>query len=392
MAALDKIRGINFGNWLVLEKWMSPDVFGDSPEEDETWLARTLPPGELKARLTRHRNSYITEEDFRLVARHGYNLVRIPVPYFLFGDRPPFLGCVDCLDNAFTWAERYGLQILLDLHTVPGSQNGYDNGGLVGVCKWHKDPREVAFALSVLERLAGRYGTRAGLYGIEVLNEPISFLVYRTSGTTGKAKDKQEAKGSGHVPLAFLKDFYRRAYHTLRAVLPSDKVIVFHDGFRLSRWKDFFRREGMENVLLDTHIYLFAMEYFVPVSFPWLYKLYVALEKRKIEKAARWTPVVVGEWCIECRYPFAKADRQGKNEAEKQDIRRQEYRRVAALQRQAWETSRGWIYWTYQLDRDPDGPMRLNQFGHKCMEAWSMRRLWKHGWWPEETEKEEAQA
>lgn len=386
MAALDKIRGINFGNWLVLEKWISPDAFGDSPEEDETWLARTLPPEELQERMTRHRTSYITEEDFRLVAQHGYNLVRLPVPYFVFGDRPPFLGCVDCLDNAFTWAERYGLQILLDLHTVPGGQNGYDNGGLVGVCKWHKDPGEVNFALSVLERLARRYGTRPGLYGIEVLNEPISFLVYRTSGTTGKAKDKQEAKGSRHVPLSFLKEFYRRAYRTLRAVLPADKVIVFHDGFRLSRWKDFFRREGMENVLLDTHIYLFAMEYFLPVSFPWIYRLYVALEKRKIQKAARWTPVVVGEWCIECRYPFDRADRKGRDDTEKQAIRRQEYRRVAALQRQAWETSQGWIYWTYQMDRDPDGPMRLNQFGHKCMEAWSMRQLWKHGWWPEESD------
>ena len=336
--------------------------------------------------MTRHRTSYITEEDFRLVAQHGYNLVRLPVPYFVFGDRPPFLGCVDCLDNAFTWAERYGLQILLDLHTVPSGQNGYDNGGLVGVCKWHKDPGEVNFALSVLERLARRYGTRPGLYGIEVLNEPISFLVYRTSGTTGKAKDKQEAKGSRHVPLSFLKEFYRRAYRTLRAVLPADKVIIFHDGFRLSRWKDFFRREGMENVLLDTHIYLFAMEFFLPVSFPWIYRLYVALEKRKIQKAARWTPVVVGEWCIECRYPFDRADRKGRSDAEKQAIRRQEYRRVAALQRQAWETSQGWIYWTYQMDRDPDGPMRLNQFGHKCMEAWSMRRLWKHGWWPEESD------
>lgn len=100
------------------------------------------------------------------------------------------------------------------------------------------------FALSVLERLARRYGTRPGLYGIEVLNEPISFLVYRTSGTTGKAKDKQEAKGSRHVPLSFLKEFYRRAYRTLRAVLPADKVIVFHDGFRLSRWKDFFGGRG----------------------------------------------------------------------------------------------------------------------------------------------------
>lgn len=38
------------------------------------------------------------------------------------------------------WAEECGVQILIDLHTVPGSQNGYDNGGITGVCKWCKDP------------------------------------------------------------------------------------------------------------------------------------------------------------------------------------------------------------------------------------------------------------
>ena len=34
-------------------------------------------------------------------------------------------------------------------------------------------PEEVEFELSVLERLAERYGTREGLWGIEVINEPI---------------------------------------------------------------------------------------------------------------------------------------------------------------------------------------------------------------------------
>ena len=60
----------------------------------------------------------------------------------------------------------------------------------------------------------------------------------------------------------------------------------------------------MENVLLDTHIYLFAMEYFLPVSFPWIYRLYVALEKHKIEKAARWTPVVVGSGASSAAIPL----------------------------------------------------------------------------------------
>ncbi len=54
------------------------------------------------------------------------------------------------LDRAFDWAERTGLKILIDLHTVPGSQNGFDNGGLTGVVRWHHSPRAVAYALDVL--------------------------------------------------------------------------------------------------------------------------------------------------------------------------------------------------------------------------------------------------
>ena len=36
-------------------------------------------------------------------------------------------------------------------------QNGFDNGGICGVCKWSKNPEEVEFVLTVLERLAKRY-------------------------------------------------------------------------------------------------------------------------------------------------------------------------------------------------------------------------------------------
>jgi glucan 1,3-beta-glucosidase len=63
---------------------------------------------------------------------------------------------------------------LIDLHTVPDGQNGFDNGGICGVCKWHKNPEHVEFALDVLEQLTIRYRDRESLWGIEVLNEPIS--------------------------------------------------------------------------------------------------------------------------------------------------------------------------------------------------------------------------
>ena len=204
---MEQIKGTNFGNWLVLEKWMSPDLFAGTDAEDEVWLNRLEEPQKLAERVKQHRDTYVTQQDFKIVAEHGLNLVRIPVPYFIFGDVKPFIGCVEYLDRAFGWAEAYGIKILIDLHTVPGSQNGYDNGGITGVCKWCRDKEAVEFALTVLERLAEKYADRDGLYGIEVLNEPISWIVYKTAPSTGKARDKNEAAGSGHVPFAFLKKF-----------------------------------------------------------------------------------------------------------------------------------------------------------------------------------------
>ena len=371
---MDKIRGTNFGNWLVLEKWMKPDLFTPYGVEDETWLARKVPKEQLEALLKQHRDTYIVEDDFRQAAEFGLNLIRLPVPYFVFGDRPPMVGCVEYVDKAFDWAEKYGLQILLDLHTVPGSQNGYDNGGITGVCKWRKNPEEVEFALTVLERLAERYGKREGLYGIEVLNEPISWLVYITAPSTGKAADKEEAKGSVYVPMSFLKGFYTHAYRRLRAILPEDKTIVFHDGFRLTSWNSFFRNSGMKNVVLDTHIYIFAMENFVPVAKPWVYKAYIDICLRQIRSVQKDIPVIVGEWCICNKYADRmKGSVMGSEEYERQQ--REKYREIAKLELDAWGEAKGWIYWNYQLLRDRDIPT-----DESWKESWDLYRCFRNGW------------
>ena len=399
---MKKIKGVNLGNWLVLEKWMLPEMFEGTGAEDEVWLNRKMNPAELKEKMKEHRDTFITEQDFAFIKEQGIWLLRIPVPYFIFGDRPPFNGCVEYLDKAFDWAEKYGLQILIDLHTVPGSQNGYDNGGLTGVCKWCKNPEEVEFALTVLERLAKRYGQRQGLYGIEVLNEPISFLVYATAPSTGKAVDKEEAKGSGYVPLPFLENFYRNAYRRLRKILPENKTIVFHDGFRLRHWGKFFRKEHMKNVVLDTHIYIFAMESFVPIHMPWVYQIYIKSQQRLIERIQKDVPVVVGEWCI-CNKYAEKAVSQAKSEEtaakekqekttsevklaedisdksakviEQDELRKKRYLEIAAMQLQAWESGAGWIYWSYQFK-----PNRKEPLDEKWKESWDFSRCVENGW------------
>ena len=253
-----KVKGVNLGNWLVLEKWMSPALFEGTTAEDEYYLPTQLSPEVYEARIKIHRSEYITERDFVTINRMGMESVRIPVPYFIFGDRKPFIGCIEELDKAFNWAEKYGLTILIDLHTVPLSQNGFDNGGISGVCKWAQEPEEIEFALSVLERLAKRYGNRKGLFGIQPLNEPITENMWETMDIQNRyaPADQEMAKGSAPITMKFLRQFYLDAYDRISAYMPKDKYVVIHDGFELMEWKDFMQEDTQAGM-----IYAFLEDY-----------------------------------------------------------------------------------------------------------------------------------
>ena len=54
------IKGVNLGNWLVLEKWMSPALFEGTEAEDEYYLPRQLSREVYEARIRIHRSEYIT--------------------------------------------------------------------------------------------------------------------------------------------------------------------------------------------------------------------------------------------------------------------------------------------------------------------------------------------
>ena len=170
---MEKIRGVNLGNWLVLEKWMDNNLFSGTQAMDETYLCAELGHDRATERLKVHRDEFITERDFEEIAFMGFNAVRIPVPFFLFEDLGPYVHCYEYLDKAFNWSERYGLKSLVGLHTVPGGHNGTDNAGICGICIWSTRIEQVNYALWVLEKIAERYGKREALWGIGVLNEPM---------------------------------------------------------------------------------------------------------------------------------------------------------------------------------------------------------------------------
>lgn len=389
-----KVKGVNLGNWLVLEKWMSPALFEGTTAEDEYYLPQQLSKEVYEARILIHRSEYITERDFVTIKAMGMEAVRIPVPYFIFGDREPFIGCIRELDKAFNWAEKYGLQILIDLHTAPMGQNGFDNGGICGVCKWSGCPDEVEFVLSVLERLAERYGGRTGLWGIEVLNEPITERTWDIMNVPERypAADKELAKGSGPNTMEFLRDFYIRAYERIRKFMPEDKYVVIHDGFELLAWKDFMREETYQNVVLDTHQYLMLAEAEGCRHTLSAYQAYIKEHyEKEIEEMQAYFPVICGEWCLfnslacGCDTKGGQSVLNGVEGNTEEQLNTQEkkkiYREVAKAQLEAWEKGSGYFYWSYKLLTDT-----VNEKGWIGWDSWDFGRCVDFGWFPVERE------
>lgn len=351
-------RGVNLGNWLVLEKWMGASPLSSAASEDDRGLIDEFDPEELAAALERHRATYVTEFDFVWLSQVGVDLVRIPVPYYIFGTAH-HTACIDYLDQAFAWAERWGLKILIDLHTVPLSQNGFDNGGYMGLCAWAQDQDRIDFALEVLERLARRYADNPALWGIEALNEPASQAVLdRNLASFGKQFPERVAR-SQVIARETLLTFYDRVYQTLRPIVGPEVALVFHDQFELDTWDHLLPEDQYQNVVIDTHLYLNFQDFGFERYDVDEYQAKVAEFSEQVRSAAQHHQVLVGEWCLGNHKPR-------KAQLEK-DEKRAFYRALADAQLDAWDQGLGGCYWSYRVD-DPN------------RQDWSLQTCVANGW------------
>ncbi|MGL4337406.1 MAG: glycoside hydrolase family 5 protein, partial [Turicibacter sp.] len=199
-----KVRGVNLGGWLVLERWMTPSLFEGYKAEDETNFMIEL-GDKAESLMKNHYDTWITEEDFKWIKEIGLNTVRIPVGHWIFGDCPPYVGAIEYLDCAMDFGKKYDLGVLIDFHAAPGSQNGFDNGGILGVLSWHKSKDNIDKSVEFIERLAKRYGQHEALFGIQLLNEP-----------------------HWEIPMDLLQDFHLRAYEVARKYMNPNASIVMH--------------------------------------------------------------------------------------------------------------------------------------------------------------------
>ena len=298
--------GANLGSSFVVEDWLYE---GDTSSADGTayrWHMSAMTPAEMKDHLTKR----ISRENFVAMRDYGVRVLRLPVGYWNFvsfaagyGPNVPaedaeFMDKLEelmspaqyrpHLARAFSLAAEFGMQILLDLHALPGSQNGEmhsgwrEKKGLSNAAKAEQShfdtPWNWSLALGtneqagVLEKMvdfvldwaaASEMPLASVLYGIQVINEP------------NAAKFGPRFPGSNdYRPYQDLMRYYDLGIRTMRdRGLPLHiPVILFAWTYEMQNYLARMDREPLlrfsqasnysifGQVVWDTHIYNAAFD------------------------------------------------------------------------------------------------------------------------------------
>ena len=197
--------------------------------------------------LNHHFANFIRESDVEALADTGLTHLRVPLPHWILGDVqehepwivgerwPAFL-------RLCRWARKHRLQVWPDVHTSPGSQNGFDNSGhalaAVGCGGWANEPGHVERSLRIVDEITRRIvrdGCDDVVTGFGLLNEPF--------------KDCNRDVYFDYIEKA--KGIARRNLGPKAAVYVSDmfRAPTFNDG---KWWLDPRQYDG---TYLDSHYY-----------------------------------------------------------------------------------------------------------------------------------------
>ena len=252
-----QVRGVCLGGWQVLEPWITPSLFYQFLGQDQNSSAldtysfcEVLGPEEGNRQLRRHWDTWVTQEIIQELAQVEHvNSFRLPVGDWSFAPYGPYVGCtdgsLDYIDKVLDWAAMYNITVLLDIHTMKGSQNGFDNSGQARRVEWtskfskwpegetqtflHWPIREanwmgefdretmsypvidfdnISHSLTAIANLVERYKDHPAVLGLEPINEPWEF-----------------------TPIDELKKFYFEGYLIVKRQAPLWKYVM-HDSFR----------------------------------------------------------------------------------------------------------------------------------------------------------------
>ncbi|KAM4062961.1 cellulase (glycosyl hydrolase family 5) domain-containing protein [Hirsutella rhossiliensis] len=232
-------RGVNLGGWLTLEPFITPSLFNYNAKlgiVDEYNLCKHLGASAAKT-LEAHYDSFVSEDTFRAIAAAGLDHVRIPFSHWAVenydGDPYVFRTSWRYLLRGIEWARKHGLRVNLDLHSLPGSQNGWNHSGRFGAIGWFNGTdgqTNAKRSLELHDRLSkffaqARYRNIVTHYGL--VNEPrMTFLPLGDVVSWTKAANKV-VRGNGVDALVVFGDGFM-GLDKWQGLLPGDMVLDVH--------------------------------------------------------------------------------------------------------------------------------------------------------------------
>eukprot|EP00271_Cylindrocystis_brebissonii_P015801 TRINITY_DN38824_c0_g1_i1.p1 TRINITY_DN38824_c0_g1~~TRINITY_DN38824_c0_g1_i1.p1 ORF type:complete len:605 (+),score=96.75 TRINITY_DN38824_c0_g1_i1:185-1999(+) len=326
-----------------------PDGWEDGPQvffmsatavmQGEFALCNGLGPVRAKEVLETHWSTFITEEDIRQASEWGITSLRIPIGWWLVYEEeapwPYVSGSRKYLDLAFDWARKYGLQVMVDLHAVPGSVNGWDLGGSRdGSLEWPQ-PENVKKTLEVVRLLAERYATHPALLGIQLLNEP-----------------------RAAVNASIIEQYYMDAYDIIREYSQTATVVLsgYIDSDPIA-FKEIMRDSARwHHLLLDgAHIYSsYTAQRKTPAWYIDMMLNHLLPFAERIADAYAM-PTLVGEWSLELSSAIPAPTPE-------------EYELFAQVQAYVWgQMPAGWFFFTLKVEAEG-------------LQWWSFQKAHAAGW------------
>ncbi|KAF2136460.1 glycoside hydrolase family 5 protein [Aplosporella prunicola CBS 121167] len=284
------IRGVNLGGWLSIEPFITPSFFESYSTKqnviDEFTLTTALGASKAASKLEQHYSTFVTRKTLEDIRNAGFDHVRIPFSYWAVRtyDDDPYVPQISWryLLRGIEWARQNGLRVNLDLHALPGSQNGWNHSGRQGVIGWLNGTDgdlNAQRSLDVHDQLSKffaqpRYKNLVTMYGLA--NEP-------------KMVD---------LDTQSVLDWYNQAIPLIRNN-GIEGIIVFGDGFMgLDNWQG--KLQNYTDLLLDVHQYvIFNVDQIVlshSEKLNFACKGWTQQSTRSMNKETGFGPTMCGEW------------------------------------------------------------------------------------------------
>ena len=278
------LKGCNVGGWLLQESYiLKTDTLG-SQGRIKRGLLRLMPEAEMEKFYRKYRAGFVTKKEIDLMARQGFNCVRLPFHYDLFltaaqrnarsqALRDPkqldayvqklsswydsnqlFTGArkldgFRLIDQVLSWCAANHLYVVLDLHAAPGGQgtdrNINDNFLPLDLWKRHDAKGRLIYqdiTVRLWEKLAARYRAdpRVGMY--DLINEP-----HNLNAEHGLSADNTE-----------LHALYARLVAAVRAQHDQHLILLEGNGYGneyTNLTPDHFPAANRANLVYNAHRY-----------------------------------------------------------------------------------------------------------------------------------------